>query len=441
MHQSGEVNIGLQVTKNNGGRIERTSIVTNSVEEIRRVIDNLEAECGEEEMATPEIEMGGVVVAADLMPYGEGYINMIDEGNFWNRKPDLSNVAGYTKPVEPESEGSIMKQALAMMAQGSDAATVSKALAKTPEMVHKLFQKLNSLSRLDITRMQMKDSIENGTVEKKLNEDWGQTNTSMAFQMMDGEIDSAHEGKRNPGTIYSAAESAANLYADHMGFSTEEAIDWLSALYTEKHMGMEMEMDDGFDLGAPTPDDVFNDMPGMPGMNMMDDPMGMEDPMMGDMGMEDPMMGDMASNDMAMAAANAPEPDMGLGMMEGGSKDFKTAISKSEKSRKKALAKARKMRAAGKSDKHIRDKCDLQDWEMKQIGEDAEYDFDDEENGPNDPNEYDRERDLMDFARRGHSKRQLKRGGLGDNRMPEPDEVFESQMTRDWDKFKNLKKK
>ena len=67
----------------------------------------------------------------------------------------------------------------------------------------------------------------------------------------------------------------------------------------------------------------------------------------------------------------------------------------------------------------------------------GDFDYREEDSGPNDPNSYSRERDLGDFAKKGHSKKNLKRGGAGDNTLPEADEVFESQMLKDWENFKS----
>lgn len=73
------------------------------------------------------------------------------------------------------------------------------------------------------------------------------------------------------------------------------------------------------------------------------------------------------------------------------------------------------------------------------VQEDADFDYRDEGNGPNNPRDFCFDNDILSFARKGHSKKSNKIvNDYGDNPLPDPSEeetMFESLM-EDWENYK-----
>ena len=71
--------------------------------------------------------------------------------------------------------------------------------------------------------------------ESQIDEDWGSSDWSALINSMDREIN----GKVNPDTIQAAAESAAEFYGEHLGYTRhEDAVDSIIAMYMRRKFRM-----------------------------------------------------------------------------------------------------------------------------------------------------------------------------------------------------------
>lgn len=281
---------------------------------------------------------------------------------------------------------------------------------------------IEKMSKSDVNSYQrMHDSVQRGMYSgQTINEDWGSSDTSAAIESMRRSIGAS--GSATPNSIMMAAEEAAEAYNAHMGFdSVTKAADWLAAIYTERELP-------GMTDIIPHPK-VSMDRIAMEGIadytrQKIDQVSAAEHGITSGVFPVVFQQPGKSQSTKIWTMSGLNKALRSFGMLDDVSEVMASLRNGTTWSNAHNSIIISKKKAKRGDVEVMHDDIDL---------DEAEYDYRDTE--VKDPRSYDRSRDLSDFGRQGHAKKNMKRGGKGDNTVPEADFVAESLLS-EFEQFK-----
>ena len=392
------------------------SIMDLNIEDGNMTMDyEPEVEAGEEILLEPEDEYSIFSMAEGIFNRKKNkipdYGKVVTEPSHYRASNNAKDVTHGRQKESSANRDEVLAYALkALQWVGNGRAALEQVSNKYGDVAADSIE--SELMKLDNNQVRsyqrFHDSIQKTLyADYYLNESWGESDTSSAIDAMRHSIESS--GGANPNSIMNAAEEAANVYASHMGFkSLSEASDFLAALY------MQRELPGTTDL--------------IPSPKFSQDRLAME-----------------GIVDFARNTSNAVKG------VTSGPYPIRVAHSIMGKTKQKTLWSAKGFDSfvnnyglQNEAEEIMNTLLSGRDWtnpsgSMKMsssageanadIDEDADFDYRDKK--VKKANSYNRETDLGDFARQGHAKRNMKRGGKGDNILPESTEIM-----NEWVQFK-----